>query len=72
MKRKKNLRYNILKKRGFPENYFVITRKLRMHIPVEQVLEEFAETGSVRGCKKLCDSICNSEEKWRGYDRDYP
>ena len=28
---------------------------------VEQVLEEFAE-GSVRGCKKLCDSICNGEK----------
>ncbi len=28
------------------------------------------QRGFVRGCKKLCDSICNSEEKWRGYGRD--
>lgn len=49
----------------------LITRKLRMHIPVEQVLEEFAERVPSEDVK-LCDSICNSEEKWRGYDRDYP
>ena len=27
------------------ENYFSLQGKLRMHIPVEQVLEEFAESG---------------------------
>ena len=37
-----------------------------MHIPVEQVLEEFAERVPSEDVKKLCDSICNSEEKVAG------